>query len=126
MSQTGSALHHDIDNANIAERYTIACLMRLTESLQPLKVCIYGRLSADVMVQPASAIMMHLNPPMADLELVKLINCLLLHAAPLTVLHCVNTKASACPVPCPENPADVECFLQSLGLAKPQAEAIVQ
>ncbi len=44
------------------------------------------------MVQPASAVMMYLDAPMADLELVKLINCVLLHAALLTVLHCVSTQ----------------------------------
>ena len=58
--------------------------------------------------------MMYLNAPMADLELVKLINCLLLHAAPLTVLRCVSTQKSACPVLCPGIP-QMECPLQIQG-----------
>ena len=62
-------------------------------------------------MQPASAVMMYLDAPMADLELVKLINCLLLHAAPVTVLHCVSTQESACPMLCPEI-LQMKCPLQ--------------
>ena len=69
-------------------------------------------------MQLASAVMMYLDAPMADLELVKLINCVLLHAALLTVLHCVSTQESACPVLCPGMP-QMECPLQIQGWQSP-------
>ena len=62
--------------------------------------------------------MMYLDAPMADLELVKLINCLLLHAAPLTVLHCVSTQQSTRPVLCPAF-LQMECPLQIQGWQSP-------
>ena len=43
-------------------------------------------------MQPALAVMMYLDAPMADLELVKLFNCLHFHAAPLTLLHASEHK----------------------------------
>ena len=69
-------------------------------------------------MQPASAVMMHLDAPMADLELIKLIDCLLLHAAPVTVLHCVSAQILACPVLCPKMP-QMECPSQIQGWQSP-------
>ena len=71
-------------------------------------------------MQPASAVMMDLDPAMADLELVKLIDCLLLHAASLTALHCcITTQDSGCPVPRPGIP-QMDCALETQGLQGPR------